>query len=198
MIRPTGVVGTRVARLASPVLDHVQLDRVAPRRLSFNEGGHCIDYVAYLLERYQGEVYGEALFRTLAQHTADSQARYKWKTLEQLERETKERIRSALEKLGCDPSEDLGKRALGERHGEQLASRPRLDFMNDFRAELERIVAKFEEAERQCPPDGRELLRHITKHERALLDFTVLEIGGRTEDSVGHVLALLEQPPLSP
>ena len=60
----------------------------------------------YLHECFQGEVLGEALGRALAESAQDADHRQKWRFLEQLERETKERIRAALEALGEKAEED--------------------------------------------------------------------------------------------
>ena len=47
-------------------------------------------YRSYLVERYQGEVYGEALFQAMAAGCSDARRVEKLRRLEQLERETKE------------------------------------------------------------------------------------------------------------
>ena len=61
----------------------------------------------------------------------------------------------------------------------------------------EALVSIFEEAERRAPDDPayRELLRHITTHERALLTFVIREQDGRSDASLEAVLALLKNPP---
>ena len=58
------------------------------------------DYATYLLERYQGEVYGEVALGAMAEAATDPERARKLRYLEQLERETKERLRPALEEIG--------------------------------------------------------------------------------------------------
>ena len=66
------------------------------------EGSHkaASDYKTYLEERFQGEVYGEALFRTMANLCEDPARARKFRVLEQLERETKEFLLPALQEAG--------------------------------------------------------------------------------------------------
>lgn len=58
------------------------------------------EYKTYLEERFQGEVYGEALFRTMAESCDDSEKARKFRVLEQLERETKEYLRPVVREAG--------------------------------------------------------------------------------------------------
>ena len=53
---------------------------------------------AYLLRRHEGEVYGKALFASLAGATSDADRQKKWRVLARLEQETKERIVFTLER----------------------------------------------------------------------------------------------------
>jgi len=59
-------------------------------------------------------------------------------------------------------------------------------------------VTEFESAEALAPAGDRALARHITDHERALLEFTDRELAGRSEDSAEPVLAFLVNPPRPP
>jgi hypothetical protein len=71
-------------------------------------------YAAYVEECFQGEVSGEALFRTMVSRCEDAEARRKLCVLEQLERETKELLRPALEETGRSAREDPKRIAEGE------------------------------------------------------------------------------------
>ena len=70
-------------------------------------------YLRTLEEFFQGEVTGEALFRTLAEALEDPERRYQMRVLEQLERETKELLRENIGPLGGDIAERVGAR---DRH----------------------------------------------------------------------------------
>ena len=157
------------------------------------------DYVAYLEERFQGEVYGEALFRTLAERCNEPDRARKLRVLAQLERETKEMILPALLEAGGTGDESAERIAEGETLGAQLAGAPWRDLMRGFQSELARFVADFERAE-SLAPEGKAskatLLRHVTAHERALLDFATRELDPATSrDPLESVVALLRGSP---
>ena len=150
-------------------------------------------YRRYLLERFQGEVYGEALFRTLAER-CDTQSRArKWRALERLEVETQRAIADALDRCGAAARPDAEQIELGVRHGEERSRVPWLALLRDFRAELEALVGKLERGEKLARTAAEaDVLRRITAHERALLEWAVRELDGRA-DSLEPVYAMLER-----
>lgn len=150
---------------------------------------------AYLVERFEGEVYGEAVFAAMADAEPDADARYKWRVLEALERETKEYLARALQERGHAAKVSEEKVRQGEKLGRSLVAAPRAVFMAGFRGEVVRFVNEYEAAEATVPADGLEIARHVTAHERAILEFTDREIAGRNADSVEPVLAFLSSPP---
>lgn len=164
------------------------------RSQSLSEAGERpTDFRTYMVERYQGEVFGEALFRALAER-ADGEARRKWHALEQLERETKEAIVPTLTALGLAVAEDPVRTAEGEQLGEALSKVAWGDLMSSFRGELEKFVAEFEAAEALAPTEHAEIARQLTRHEAALRDFVIAEIEGRGDASLEPVDALLREP----
>lgn len=154
-------------------------------------------FVAYLHECFQGEVMGEALGVALAEAAQDPVHSQKWRFVEQLERETKGRIRAALEALGESVEDDPEKRAEGKSFGERFAKLPWSEAMDKLKPLLEKYVRYFEEHEKTAPPDGLALAQHLTRHERALLEFTVCEIEGQPDNSVEPIERLLDNPPLA-
>ena len=154
-------------------------------------------FVAYLHECFQGEVMGEALGVALAEAAQDPVHSQKWRFVEQLERETKGRIRTALEALGEAVEEDPEKRTEGKSWGERWAKLPWSEAMDKLKPELEKYIRYFEKHEKTAPSDGLAIAQHITRHERALLEFTVREIEGQTDSSVEPIERLLDNPPLA-
>ncbi len=150
-------------------------------------------YAAYLEECYQGEVGGEALFRAMANATQDEQAARKLRVLEQLERETKEFLRPELEAAGGAVTEDPKRIADGKKLGTRLARMAWPELMRTFESSLVRFIAHFEKSESLAPRGKEDVLRHVTAHERALLEFTKLEIAGRGAESLAPVVALLRK-----
>lgn len=154
-------------------------------------------FVAYLHECFQGEVMGEALGVALAEAAQDPVHSQKWRFVEQLERETKGRIRATLEALGESVEEDPEKRAEGKSWGERFAKLPWSEAMDELKPALEKYIRYFEKHEKTAPPDGLAIAQQITRHERALLEFTLREIEGQTDSSVEPVERLLDNPPLA-
>lgn len=154
------------------------------------------EYRDYLLEQFHGEVHGESFFRSMGEYAQDADHKYKWQVLAQLERETKEVIRSALVELDVHPLEKREDIERGERDARRFSTVPWRPFMKGFRAELEQFVAKFEAGEKLAPdsPRHRELVRHITTHERALLTFAIREREGLGDTSLEAIVALLKEP----
>ena len=161
------------------------------------EGSHRLesDYATYLEERYQGEVYGEALFKTMASACSHPERARKLRRLEQLERETKDFLLPLVKGVGYSGEESAARIAEGEQLGGQLANAPWADLMKGFVPELERFVQEFEQAEALAPPGKESEFRHVTAHERALLEFSQRELSGDEQGSLDAVLALLREPP---
>ena len=154
------------------------------------------DYKAYLEERFQGEVYGEALFRTIADLATEPERTRKFRVLEQLERETKELLREAVRDAGGSGQESPKRISDGKALGAELAKASWHGLMSGFQVELERFVADFERAEALAPAGKESLLRHVTSHERALLEFATVELEAQqSSDSLASVVALLRSPP---
>ena len=154
-------------------------------------------FVAYLHECFQGEVMGEALGVALAEAAQDPVHSQKWRFVEQLERETKGRIRAVLEALGESVEEDPEKRAEGKSWGERFAKLPWSEAMDELKPALEKYIRYFEKHEKTAPSDGLAIAQHITRHERALLEFTLREIEGQPDNSVEPIERLLDNPPLA-
>src|SRR5262245_11677021 len=108
-------------------------------------------FVTYLIERFQGEVYGEAVFVALAEAEADHEMRWKWRVLETLERETKEYLDRALRARGHEVKPSDESWALGLKLGKAVARVPRAVFMNGLRTEVQKFVAEYEAAEALAP-----------------------------------------------
>lgn len=154
------------------------------------------DYRTYLEEAFQGEVTWEALFRTMASLCDDPEQARKLRVLEQLERDTKEFLLLALREAGGAVDEDPAWVKEGETLGTSLAKSPWLDVMREWEKELRRFVEDFERAEALAPAGKESLLRHVTIHERALLDFATRELdGGAAGNSLEAVITLLRTPP---
>ncbi|HVH07751.1 MAG TPA: hypothetical protein VNE71_17295, partial [Myxococcota bacterium] len=98
----------------------------------------------YLEERFQGEVYGEAIFRVMAERCADPANAKKLRVLEQLERETQEALRPAVKDFGFSGVAGAEHVKAGEELGAKLAPVPWSALMVGLKKELEGFVSQFE------------------------------------------------------
>ena len=154
------------------------------------------DYATYIYERYEGEVYGEAMFRAMAEAATDPENARKLRVLEQLERETKEALLPEVEATGGQTRENSERLADANKIGAQFGSAPWLDMMKGMSVELEKYVAESQRCEALAPPGREALVKQVTAHEQALLDFARSEIAGADADeSLAPVVALLRDAP---
>ena len=153
------------------------------------------DYLDRVVQAYQGEAFGEAIFEELARRSDDAETSDKWKALAQLERETKERLMPLVASLGGDvrvsPDSYPGGKQLAERWERQTFDELMLEFKNT----ISEYVAFFECLEKDARPEDRGVLAAVAAHERAIQAFAEREVAGHRETSLEPVLALLDRPP---
>lgn len=149
------------------------------------------DFVKRIERAYQGEVYGEALYRGLADAIDDPGRSEKWRILENLEAVTKARMRDLVAKLGGDTCESEAFRLKGVNAVGKYASLAWSDFMALYSQELEPVIARYSELEVLCAPEDAATLRFLTEHEVVTKAFCDLELAGRSDISINPTLALL-------
>lgn len=152
-------------------------------------------YLGRVTESYQGEVFGEAIFREMAARADDPETAYKWRVLERLEAETKERLKPLVAALGGDVNEDPAGVEKGVRLADKWSQQSWGQIMEWFQSELPKYVRFFEKLEADARSEDRELLARVTAHEVALEEFAAHEVAGRAAQSLEPVLALLDRPP---
>jgi hypothetical protein len=141
---------------------------------------------------YQGEVYGEALYRGLAAAIADPIRSEKWRVLAELEVVTKAQMRDLVAKLGGDVEESETFRQKGIDNVQKYACLPWTDFMDRYSRELEPVIVRYAELETLCAPEDAVTLRFLTEHEVVTKAFCDLELEGRADISIEPTLALLD------
>ncbi len=153
------------------------------------------DYLGRVVESYQGEVFGEAIFREMAERCDDAEQTYKYRVLEQLERETKQRLRPLVAQLGGDVAEDPKGYKNGAKLAETWSGQTWDEIMGWFQAELPKYVRFFEKLEADGRAEDREVLAATTAHEKAIAAFADLEVAGQGDRSLEPILALLDEVP---
>jgi hypothetical protein len=149
------------------------------------------DFVSKVERAYQGEVYGEALYRGLADAIEDPVRSEKWRILAELEVVTKARMHDLVGKLGGDTRESEAFRLKGVNNVQKYAGLPWTDFMALYSRELEPVIGRYGELEARCAPEDAATLRFLTEHEVVTKAFCDLELAGRPDISINPTLALL-------
>jgi hypothetical protein len=144
-------------------------------------------YLRELAAAYQGEVRGEAMFRTLAARAGDDTAAETWRTLAKLEAATRERLLPLLRRHGLNTSPDPGQQQLG---GEARAALGLGGAVRAMSESLPKYLKLYAELAATGPAGDRDGLTFLHAHEIALQQFCARRIAGR-EDALAPVLALL-------
>jgi len=154
------------------------------------------DYAEGVLKAYQGEVAGEAMYRAAAEAATEPNRSYKFRALEQLELETKEKLRVVLERVGGSSEETAALGEAGEKLAESLFAGP--DWraaMRRYAGMIEPYVKEFELLEAEAPAHDADVMAYLVAHERAQVTFAKREADGDATSSIDPVLALLSDPP---
>ena len=149
------------------------------------------DFLSKVERAYQGEVYGEALYRGIADAVDDPVRAEKWRVLAELEVVTKAQMRDLVAKLGGNTEESEFFRQKGINNVEKYARLPWNDFMALYSSELAPVISRYAELEARCAPEDAATLRFLTEHEVVTKAFCDLELAGRSDVSIEPTLALL-------
>ncbi len=157
-------------------------------------------YAGDVYRAYLGEVFGEAMYTTIAMAQIDSRRRAAWLTLVELEVAMRARLESVVERLGVDlsPSELDRWRATGRAEGVDYAGMPWREMIARFERELGDDIGRYRALERGCPASDVEVLSMLTEHEVVAQKFARCELSGATSTSLEPVRQLIVRLGSSP
>ena len=147
-------------------------------------------YLHRLARGHRIEVNGEATYAAAGRWTADPERRAKWRTLERLETQTKERLADALARAGMPVRERALDVRLGAMIGALLTLLPRRLMLRGLALVTGHTVGFWQRLERLGSPADAAFLASLTAHEAAQCEFARRELAG-DERSLDSVLALL-------
>jgi ATP-dependent helicase/DNAse subunit B len=158
------------------------------------------DVKSRLQDAWQGEVFGMAMYRSIAEQQKDSFRQWQWTALHQLEIETGAEMRQLLLRHGLSVTELEESRRAGLAEAARIVVLPWLEMMKEFADDLPATIDDYRTLERACALEGRdaETMRLLVDHEVASLDFAQVEMRGDSQNSINPVLALLKEPPRFP
>jgi hypothetical protein len=141
---------------------------------------------------YQGEVLGEAFFGRCVELENDSVRRYKWANLQQLETETKAKLRPYLMRLGLSIAQsDVSEQVAQFTDG--FAAKPWQEHMQMIAEVTDFYLGKFREIAAAAPSEERDMAHAMIAHETALNNFAKRELAG-DENALADVIGQLHWP----
>ncbi len=149
------------------------------------------NYLKTLLKYFEEEVMGEAYFLGLSKHFDGPGESEKLVMLAEVERKAAEAVRPLLEKHGLKPRDDSVLHSLGEADAEHHLNHGWGELMTHMSVHYPRYIDDFEGLERMAPEDDRPILKILTYHEVATIDFANREIVG-DPDSLEPIRQYLE------
>jgi hypothetical protein len=153
-----------------------------------------------LQDAWQGEVFGMAMYRAIAEQQQDPIRRWQWVALHQLEVETGTAMRQLLLRHGLPVTEFGESKRAGLAEAERIVVLPWQDMMKAFAEDLPATIDDYRALERACTFEGRDAatMRFLVDHEVASLEFAQFEMRGESHGSINPVLTLLKEPPRFP
>lgn len=153
------------------------------------------DQQHYLMELYQGEVFGEALFSRMLLCLDDARQRYVVATMLQFETETKARLRQAGARHGLDLAEDPAQRVAGERAAATLDSMSWQEKMRWLQTGIgEHYLPRYRQIAAVAVPEDAEITSYMVAHEAALFDVANRELTGQALASAEAIVTQLHFP----
>lgn len=150
------------------------------------------EFTRRLLSAYRTEIFGQALYRTLARLAADKRRRQKWRQLAALEIQTRQRLALALHGTALPAGRSMW--VFGVLAGGAMAVLPWRVAIRLLQAGARPAMQALERFAAQAAGRDPALLDYLLQHERVQLEFAAHELAGRPAQSIAGVAALLAVP----
>lgn len=153
---------------------------------------HMDEVDKILLDWYRGELGGRELFLTLSSAARVGDAE-KWKTLAEVETFVSHQLRSVLITRGLDTIAPSDLQARAQVRCAAIAGSSWLETMEWLRLLAVRALERMQDEATQLPPELAAAGDMMVEHERALLSFAEMELGGTPGQSLSHVRRFLAE-----
>ena len=148
-------------------------------------------YLTEIVAAYQAEVWGEAIFSTLADHATNEEELEIWKTLTSLEATMRQRLIPLLERHGLNTTPDEEQRRLGQERGKTRVAAGFPATIKSMTEALPPFLSRYAQLEAEGPPEDRNELTSLNAHEIALYEFAKRALAGGGRDSLAPIRAFL-------
>ena len=150
-------------------------------------------YLKEIVTAYQAEVWGEAIFSTLAEHVTSEEEHEIWRTLTRLESTTRQRLLPLLQRHGLDTTPDPDRRRLGQERGRERAAAGFAATIKSMSETLPPFLTLYAQLEAEGPAEDRRELEMLNAHEIALHEFAVRALASGGRDSLAPIRAFLDK-----
>jgi hypothetical protein len=143
------------------------------------------------VESYQGEVLGEALFSSMADHEEDAEHRNQLEALVLLERSTKQLAEPVFERRALDRGDTAATVKSATELAEAMAGISWEEFLASIEPVTEQFLLKYRELVELATDDfEREIAELYVAHELALAAFARRALGKESGEPLELILAL--------
>lgn len=149
-------------------------------------------YLSEIKAAYQGEIWGESFFKTLATQDRVDEHRRRLLLLAQLEIETGNAMKELVERLGLTEPKTDAPLDKGAARAEALSMLDWGPMMEQLAVLVAPYVQRYDALAAAASPEDKPALERLAAHERALLIFAEHEAAQEAEHSLDAVMALLE------
>ena len=150
-----------------------------------------MSYEQGLVEAYQGEVYGLALYRGIAAAQRNADHAGKWRAIAKLEIVMKEALAPVLKRRGIPTADDPAYEAQGRMEISEYAVMSWPALMERFGAELDEDIVRYGDLLNVAPVEDRAALELLVEHEVAVQNFCALETQGLDDRALEPVLEII-------
>jgi len=142
---------------------------------------------------YQGEFYGLAMYRRIAEARLTPDEQEKWHLMTRLEEVTRSVLEPVLHRHGMATAAHPESVTAGEADAEHYRHLPWDHLMRRFSDELDEDITEYSELLAMAPAADHEAIRFLVDHEIVAKAFCEAELAGKVSQSTAPIKALIAQ-----
>ena len=140
----------------------------------------------------ESEIFGEALFNTLAKHAKSADQQQKWHVLAELETQTLFRFKAFIRHNGLNASSRPHIKAQGVISGIALSKLPWSAVMYLIKDGTQPFMRTFERLCQNSNYETYDFFQYVLRHEQSIQHFATCELAKQSMTSLDQVLLLLD------
>lgn len=134
------------------------------------------EYLSILKQYYDEEVSGEAFYKGLSKYFDDPKELEKISYLAKVEKHAASTVRPLLDKYKITPQSDTELYVIGKNQARQYSRYDWHSLMKEISTNFPNYIGEFIALENMAPTTDQTILRKLTAHEIAVIEFANLEL----------------------